>query len=426
MSLDRLVQPQNQAFSAVNFLPVQRLDLSNGLPVLALDAGSQDLVRIELEFYAGKRFQPKSLVSAGTNYMLKEGTSKRSATALAEAVDYYGAFLQVEFDNDLTSIVLYSLNKHLNSVIPLLSEAVSDSVFPEEEIELWLRRSKQKYLVESDAVRQVAQRHFPRLIFGEGHPYGQLTLAEHYDQIKKEDLVSFYKSHYSLGNAFMTVAGKLTSGLQGDLESLFGHLETGQNFASTTVPAGITTDKRQNLIEMPGKMQSAIRIGRLMFDRKHPDFLGMQVLTTVLGGYFGSRLMSNIREDKGYTYGIGAACSPLHQSGYFFISTEVGADVCQSALDEIYKEIAQLRDELIPDEELELVRNYMMGAFLRNTDGPFAQADRLISVHAVGLDFDYYAKFIDVVQSITAEELKSLAEKYLQEEDLIELVVGKR
>jgi predicted Zn-dependent peptidase len=152
----------------------------------------------------------------------------------------------------------------------------------------------------------------------------------------------------------------------------------------------------------------------------------MLVVSTILGGYFGSRLMANIREDKGYTYGIGSnIISKLH-AGHFYISTEVGADVTNQALTEIYKEIALLRDELVADEELELVKNYLTGTFLRSIDGAFSLAQKFTGVYFYNLGYDYYTKYIDTLKNITPENIKDFACKYLQEEDLYELVVGKK
>jgi predicted Zn-dependent peptidase len=173
-----------------------------------------------------------------------------------------------------------------------------------------------------------------------------------------------------------------------------------------------------------GALQSAIRIGRRIITRSHPDYPGLSVLNTLLGGYFGSRLMSNIREDKGYTYGIGSAVVSLSAAGYFFISTEVGADVTSAALDEIYKEVELLRREAVDQEELAMVRNYMMGSFLKGIDGPFALIDRFKTIHLSGLDYDYFDRYLRTLESIGPEELKDLAVRYFDRNDLCELVVG--
>ena len=161
-----------------------------------------------------------------------------------------------------------------------------------------------------------------------------------------------------------------------------------------------------------------------MISSTHVDYAGMQVLNTVFGGYFGSRLMSNIREDKGYTYGIGSSVVPLRKEGYFCISSEVGVDVRAAAVNEIYLELKRLRTELVPESELNLVRNYMLGSFQRNIDGPFSLADRFKSILTAGMGYEYYTRYLETIQNITAEELLRLASTHLHEDSLYELVVG--
>lgn len=172
-------------------------------------------------------------------------------------------------------------------------------------------------------------------------------------------------------------------------------------------------------------VQSAIRIGRILFNKLDPDYHAMKVLNTVLGGYFGSRLMANIREEKGYTYGIGSRIISLRNAGYFFISTEVGADVCKPAIKEIYSEIKRLCDELVPDDELALVKSYMLGDFVRSVDGPFALAEKFKKIMLYNLGYDYYDTFVDTVRNVSSQQLRDLANKYLTENHLHELVVGK-
>jgi predicted Zn-dependent peptidase len=187
-----------------------------------------------------------------------------------------------------------------------------------------------------------------------------------------------------------------------------------------------TTKQRTHFIEKPDAIQSAVRVGRLLFNKKDPDYFKFQVLNTVLGGYFGSRLMANIREDKGYTYGIGSGLASLVNGGYFFISTEVGVDVTNNTLSEIYKEIKLLREQPVNNEELETVRNYVLGQFLRSVDGPYSLADKFKAIWEFGLGYDYFENYFKAVKTITPKEIQELANKYLQEEDLIELVVGKK
>jgi len=211
------------------------------------------------------------------------------------------------------------------------------------------------------------------------------------------------------------------------LNRFFGKTTWGHTQAIPVPNVTVDTTKQQkHFIEKLDAIQSAVRVGRLMFNKRNPDYFKFQVLNTILGGYFGSRLMANIREDKGYTYGIGSGLASLVNGGFFYISTEVGTDVTNDTLKEIYKEIKLLREELVDSDELETVRNYVLGQFLRSVDGPYSLADKFKAIWEYGLDYNYFENYFEAVKTITPEEVKALANTYLQEKDLIELVVGKK
>jgi zinc protease len=182
----------------------------------------------------------------------------------------------------------------------------------------------------------------------------------------------------------------------------------------------------EHFLEKEEALQSAIRIGRRTINRSHADFPGLQVLNTILGGYFGSRLMANIREDKGYTYGIGSASVSLKNAGYFFIASEVGAEVCSKAIDEIDKEIEILKTQPVPDDELVLVRNYMLGSLLGSLENAFSHADKFKNIFFYGLGYDYYERYIQTVKDISAERIMELANKYFNAGDFERVIVGKK
>jgi predicted Zn-dependent peptidase len=177
-------------------------------------------------------------------------------------------------------------------------------------------------------------------------------------------------------------------------------------------------------IPKPDAVQCAIRIGKATINKLHPDYQYLNVVNMILGGYFGSRLMSNIREEKGYTYGIGSGLVSYQKAGSFVIVSEVGKNVLPQALVEVYKEINKLRDDLVPNQELTLVKNYMMGGILRNFDGPFALLDSFRGLLEYNLEYDYLDNMINVVKSITPEQVRDIAQKYLDVNSLYEVVVG--
>ncbi|MCF8303465.1 MAG: insulinase family protein [Bacteroidales bacterium] len=431
MSNSRTKQPEIQSLDTENLVdnliqPV-KYKLDNGIPVYLLNSGKIALSRIEFIFPAGTWFQDASLVARSTNSLLKEGTSGNSSEEISRKLDYYGAHLDNNISKDNAYIELYSLNKHLKNTLPVVEDIIKNAVFPQHEFEIFANKQKHNYLINSQKVSYLARTHFTEYLFGAEHPYGQRLNPEDFDRISREQLIAFHKAHYSADQCKIIVAGLVDEDVIGLLNDHFGKEDWSYKALNGAREYQvIPSPELRHFIPKEEALQSALRIGKRMFNRKHPDYIGMQVVNTILGGFFGSRLMKNIREDKGYTYGIGSALIPLHRSGVFFITSEVGAEVAGKAVEEIYKELKKLRDEAVNDEELHLVKNYMSGTFLRSIDGPIAAADRLKDILEYDLDYHYYAKFLKRIKTITAEEIRELANRYLTENTLHELIVGKK
>lgn len=424
--INRNSAPDIKQVDKINLIQAQKTVFANGIHAYSINAGTQDLVKIEWIFDAGSKFESMPQVAHATNSLLKEGTVSYTSAEIAEQLDYYGAFLESNCTKDKSHIILYSLNKHLVNVLPILNEILKQAKFPEKEFAVYKQNSKQKLVVNNQKVEVLARHHFSELIFGKQHPYGAITELEHFDQLNLEDIKQFYKHYYTASNCSIVISGLVKEETLQLLNQLFGDGWDNDKPTPKKEIEFTTTKQRVHLIEKSDAVQSAIRIGRVLFNRTHPDYFGMQVLNAVLGGYFGSRLMNNIREDKGYTYGIGSAVASLQQGGYFFIATEVGVDVCTSAIQEIYFELKKLREELIPIEELDLVKNYLLGTFVRSVDGAFAMSEKFNSILEYGLGYDYFDAYLHTIRTISPERLQHLAITYLQEKDLIELVVGKK
>ncbi len=422
--LNRNYTPNIRPVENINYQQPLIQQLDNGIPVYQLQTGTQDLVKIEFIFNAGLYYEPKALVSWFTNKMLKEGTLNYSAGQIAERIDYYGAHLELNADKDTANITVYTLNKYMVEVLQVVEEVIFYPSFPENELNIKIQNKKQEYIVNSKKVRNLARWKFNELIFGEVHPYGKFVSVDDYDTIVQKDLIDFHMRNYFVSDCKIIVAGKIHKNLMGILNKYFGRYNDKQKRKDQLAKPFNTSKLHQVHYKKEDAMQSAIRIGKKMFNKKHPDFLKLKVLNTILGGYFGSRLMTNIREDKGYTYGIGSAIVSMQHSGYFFIASEVGAEVTQKAINEIYHEIDILQNEKIADSELQLVKNYMLGSFLRSIDGPFALSENFKGLVEYGLDYTYLESFVDIVKEINADEILLLAQRYLDKNTLFELKVG--
>ncbi|RZM26412.1 MAG: insulinase family protein [Pedobacter sp.] len=422
--LDRKLQPAYNQVNDINFVEPQKQKLDNGIPVFTINAGKQDLVRIEFIFENVNWDLGKPLQAIAVNHLINNGTPEMTAKEIAEQIDYYGAFLQTEYGADQSTIKLYTLNKHLAQVLPILKNILTSSIFPEKELAIFKQNQRQSLQVSLQKNDFLARKHFANAIFGDS-AYGSNIEIEDYEAIRREDLLDYFKSAYTPENCTIFVAGKFEDAQFAVLNQVFGRdwaQSTGSIRNHFTFQPNV---KRDLLIERPDAIQSAIRMGCLAVNRNNVDFPGFQVLNCVLGGYFGSRLMANIREDKGYTYGIGSAVVSLRDAGYFFIATEVGADVSEKAQEEIIKEVKMLQTDLIPEEELDLVRNYMLGAMLGSLENAFSHADKFKNVYFSNLDYSYYHNYIETVKNISSESLKDLAIKYLDLEQFTKVIVGK-
>jgi predicted Zn-dependent peptidase len=427
MILDRKKIPAFKTIDKIDITKAKLNVLDNGIKVYTLNSGTQELTKIEFVFKAGMYFQKQPLLASAANNLLETGTKHYTANQISDGIDFFGSFFECSVDQDYATLALFSLNKYVDQSLKYVEEIIKTPTFPKDEFEIYISNKKQKHLVNSQKVNVLARRKFTELIFGEHHPYGVIVKEEDFDNIKLENVIQFYKDHYHSANCTIFASGKLDAALISVLNNYFGKSNWGtlSEFEKSTFQFQ-PTPTQKHFIEKPDAIQSAIRLGRPLFNKTHPDYFKFQVLNTILGGYFGSRLMANIREDKGYTYGIGSGLSSLVNAGYFFITTEVGADVTNQTLNEIYKELNLLRTELVGIKELETVRNYVLGQFLRSVDGPYALADKFKAIWEFDLDYTYFEKYFEAVKTITPEDIRDLANKYFQEKDLIELVVGKK
>ncbi len=419
---DRTTAPALQDFKAFTIQAPVTHQLSE-VPVFVLEAGDQDVLRIDLEFAAGSWQESRQLSASLTNRMLQEGSKRRNGKALADFFDFYGAYLQYESSADRSGVSLYCLSKQAETLLPVLFELVFEPAFPEEELHTTLRNLRQQLLVEQEKVAFLARRGFNAALFGSEHPYGRSSNDAAYAALERKHLAAFHRDFYVKDRLSVGVCGKNTDAALPLLEKLL------KNIPATHIPwepRPFTALSQTGRVHIPkaDAIQHGLRLGKRMVGKTHPDYHGLKVLNTVLGGYFGSRLMSNIREDKGYTYGIGSAIASYEHDAVFTIATEVGKEVSEAALQEIHHEIHQLRTALIPTEELDTVRQYLQGVYMSSFDGAFALADRFRDIHHFGLDYDYYQKYLQTVQQIRPEKLRELAVAYLDPESMVTIVAG--
>jgi zinc protease len=422
--LNRTLAPDFIQVEQINFIKPTINHLDNGIPVYTLFSGKQDLIRLEFIFEQVNWNAEKPLQSIAVKALLNNGTNKYTAKQIAEQIDFYGAFFQTEYGQDQLTVTLYTLNKHLGTVLPIVKDVLSDSIFPQNELDIYIQNQKQRLQINLKKNDIIARKKFANALFGDTI-YGTDIQQQHYDEVKRADLLEFFKEAYNPKNCTIIASGNFKEEGLKLINNNFGNSWESKDTTKNTFNFKVN-EKQSIYVEKDDSVQSALRLGRIAISRAHADFAGLQVTNTLLGGYFGSRLMANIREDKGYTYGIGSGIASLKHAGYFFISTEVGVDVCSNALAEIYKEINILQTELVGEAELSLVRNYMLGSMLGSLENIFSHAEKFKSIHFNGLGYDYFTNYISTVKNITAEEIRAYAQKYFNPNDFVEVVVGKK
>ena len=421
--VNRKIAPPIKRIKKLHLPEPKKIKLSNGMRVHIINMGTQEVLKLQLVFRAGRPFEKKPLISKATSRLLKEGTTNFSSAAIAEQIDFYGATLSTPTNLDNSNLVFYTLNKHFETLIPLVTELLLAPSFPQEELTAYLENSRRRLQVDLTKTDVVAYRKVTEYIFGEHHPYGYNSDNKAYANVKRTDLVQHFKQHYNARNCELFISGNVTEEVIHLLDQHIGQLPVGRRSRMSKLKLTDAIPEKRH-ISIPNSMQTAIRIGKRVIGRKHPDFAGFTVLNTILGGYFGSRLMMNIREDKGYTYNIYSTQDTMLHDACFYVSTEVGTEFTKAATKEIYKEIDILCNDLVPEEELEMVRNYMLGNMLNMVDGPFHVADVIKTMVLSEIPFETFDTLINTVNTISAKELRDLAQKYLHNQQMWEVTAG--
>ena len=426
--LDRTVPPIIRPIEHFSIDHPEVRMMRNGMPLRIIRVGDEDVIRFDLLIHGGQWNQRMPLQAMFTNRMLREGTRTLTSAAIAEKLDYYGAWLDLSTSVNYGFVTLYSLGKYFPQTIEILASMIKEPTFPEKELNIVTDVNRQQYLVNCQRVEVLARKQLNRSLFGTAHPLGKYAEKEDYDRITSQDLQDFYQTYYHSDNCSAYVSGKVTDEVLRCIEEHFGNQAWGNTASVTTAASHLpATDKRKRVfIEKEDALQSSLKMGAFSLDRNHPDYLKFRILVTLFGGYFGSRLMSNIREDKGYTYGIGAGVVSYPDTGIFVISTEAANEYIEPLIKEVYHEMDRLCEERVPKEELEMVRNYMLGDMCRSYESAFSLADAWIFIETAGLDEQFFDRAVEAIRDINEEEIRTLACKHFCKENLIEVIAGKK
>lgn len=423
--IDRSIAPEIQPIKEIQLPETISEVLANGMPLHVISSGQQEVAKVEVVFYAGRKQEHKRAVASATASLLKEGTASHTALEIANLIDYYGASIQTKSYIDYSSVTLYCLTKHLNILLPLVYELITEASYPQQELELYIRNQKQKLEVNEMKVEFIAQRAFTANLFGPEHFIGYTTSKSDLEQLTSDDLLQFRSTYYSPSQAFIIASGKLTDEHLKYIDKYLGMSfnqgtkpQVEKVEVSGTAPALIVEEKAD-------AVQSAVRVGKRFINKMHPDYPLVKATNLILGEYFGSRLMSNLREDKGFCYGVYSSIASFLDDAYLCIATEVGIDVTAAALHEIEVELNRLQNYLVSKEELEAAINYRMGVFLSDNDGAFNQHEMLKGLLLFGADKNYLTNYIHTLRHATAKDIREMACKYFDFNSMHKIIAGK-
>jgi len=379
----------------------------------------EELVRVAFYFKCGSLYSKKKGQVSALSKLLLSGTSKLKSYSIQEELDFYGAYTDIENGYEHVSVTLFCVNHHVEKIITFMIQVLRDVQIPQVEFDLFRNKSLENLKVSQQKTSYHARRLFMESLYGSEHPYGRSMSAEDYQNLTLTDVQNYY-SDYFLGSLDHIISNTPLPKSAHALFNKFTHDTTIEPFNVSSIKEG------EKIIQYPFKdaVQASLFLGMPCITRNDVDYPAWSLLITLFGGYFGSRLMKNIREDKGYTYGIGAGTHHLPDSAYLSIRSDVKNEASQDCINEIYKEIARLKEELITEEELNTVKNYMLGSVQRSFDGSLSLGDRFKTIIDHNLDLDYYHHYNQQILTLSKDDIQKTAIKYLDTNNLHVISVG--
>jgi zinc protease len=429
--LDRTKPPAPGKIRDVKFPDFFESKTENGITVLVVEDRKLPLVSVRFVFKAGAYYdtiegKDKVGLASMMSDLISKGTSSRTATEIAEQVDFLGAVLSDGCDYDASYVSCYSLKKHFDNIFDIASDVVLDPTFPEEEIKRVKDQRLNSLLGYLDEGDYLASRVFHKYVYG-NFPYAFPVegMKETVSALTREDFINFHKKYFTSDNLIIAFVGDISpEEAMVKVNEKFRGMAPGEKPTLTASIPDPAKPSHAYLIEKKGSVQSSIKLGHLGISRDNPDFIKATVMNTILGGSFTSRINYNLREVNGYTYGAKSFFDWKKYSGDFSADAEVKNILTHDAVNEIIKEIRRIREELVSEDELSSIKNFITGNFPLQLETPNAIASKLINLKLYDIEDDYYNTYLSKVNAITREEIKETAEKYLHPDNLVISIAG--
>lgn len=410
-------------FDYKQLLP-QTQRLANGIPLYLFHDPHSELIRIEFIFEAGSRYQTLPVQARACNALL-EATLRHSADAMTERFDYYGAYVEKYVDRDQSALVIYALARYGREMVALCEEIFKETLFAEKEWQLYAEKQRSQFDIAMQKVSEISRRAFFSQVFGAEHPYGRNIEREDYNRLQVKDIEAFYRQFYVAANAGIVLSGGFGDEVVQALSDRFGQgFPIGEAVSVSLEEAAALPQATFGFVPKEGAVQASVRMGKVIMPPTSPDFSHFKVLDYLFGGYFGSRLMQNIREEKGYTYGISSYILPLRSHTVWIIASEVKHTCSVKVVEEIRREMLKLCERKPAAKELDIVRQVYYGDFLREMDGIFEIAEKWKFLRMFGLDEGFYRHFADTLENITTEDIRQAAQRYFTPDSFHATVCG--
>lgn len=420
MTLDRTKQPEIHDIDMPKLPVFEDVSLNNGVNVHILKLGTQPIVRIDMVFKAGIFMADKVGVARIANNLLAEGTADFNHEQIAERIDFCGATIWQRMHEKYSITSLIIEDKHFLEIIPYFEQIIKCPTFPDEQLKIFIDKDIQKMKISMQKTSYNAAKAFKQNMFKQNTRYSRVMELEDFTNITRSDLLSFHEKRYAPNDLDIFISGQPSENTLQCVYRAFG--ENWDNKAENVdipAPEFIVGKNRRVEISVEGAKQASINMGCPFVAIDHEDTLPMYIVNTILGGYFGSRLMSNIREEKGLTYGIGSVCSSRSEYGLIQIFSDVKPDMSDVVIEEIMKEMKLLHTELVSTDELDMVVNYIKGTTLTHYDSILATMDTIIPFFLEGVCLHHDKLLYDTMKNITPLKIMELAQKYLLPENFL-------
>ena len=397
----------------------EQIKLSNGIDLFIVRQVQQQVLKVELMFRAGKWYETQPALSHFTAHLLEKGTAGHSAAQIAETFDRLGSHVEISPGFDYASLSLYGLGKNWLEAWALLMEIVQAPSFPEDELELQKSIFLQNLKVNLEKNSFVASQQIRKNIFGQKHPYGSSVEETHVEKLQVDAMRSFHREVYAPFSVFVTAGPQFNPAPLVQALSNFAISKT-TGYVDQPDPSA----NKKDHLEKKDSMQTALRLAKRSLSRQDADYPAALLFNHILGGYFGSRLMKNIREEKGLTYGIYSSLQPFVNDSLWVIGADVNKENSELAVREIRAELQRLIEEPVPIGELTVARNHFLGALQSEVANPFSVADKIKNLYLHALPANYYQQLFDQLRNLNAHDIMHVASTHFGASTLHEVTVG--